>query len=939
MNSERWQSCTEIFHLAVEQSPPARAALLARTCAGDERLRRRVELLLKSHDAAGNFIAEPAFTVAPGLLVADPEMLLGQQLGAYRLEEVAGVGGMGVVYRARDERLGRKVALKILPPSLSANEAELARLQREARTASALNHPNIVTVHEIGQVDATPFVVTEFVEGPTLRERISQGPVSPDEAVEIAIQIASALVVAHRAGIVHRDIKPENVILRPDGYVKVLDFGIAKAIPQETPAERKMILGTARYISPEQASGETVDARTDLWSLGVVLYEMLAGRAPFQGATATEVIAAAQGTEPPPLRLRAPGLPRVVARCLRKNPAGRHQTAAELLSALRDLKTKSANARARGLGWAAIAALLCGAAFFYSGRAGQVEPPAAIEKSIAVLPFDNLSTDPDSAYLAAVLHDDVVTGLAKIKDLKVIARDSVMSYRGAVVTGVNFREIASRLGVANLLQGSVRRSKGRVIVNVALLGASDPQPKWTQHYERTFDGALRLQGELALEIAGQLRATLTPAETHRAAADPTRDTQADLLYLHARGIELAEASPERLHAALELYQQAVDLEPNYALARARLSLCASLLFEWEGRGELKAKARAEAEAALRLRPELGEAWLAQAYCSLWGDGDYDRALRELGRAAELLPNSVDVSLAAAIIYKRQQRYRERLAALQRAEALDPMNRRVLEYLTNTFRWVRNWPAAIQSLDRIVALAGDGKIPGWRWCRANDEFRLTGELGALKKAIAEETAAGPPPGPPWLHLARYETAMLERNYAEADRSLAGAPARSLREPPFILGGHAQSFDEALLAVVTQSDSRPEKLAAARRDMVAALSAEATPFRWAGLDLALLDAFLGHKEEAIREALSAADLRDGIERNLASSMLAMVYAQTGEKSKAIALIDHLLTVPCELQGGSIYNMTLTDLKWRWQWDPLRRDPRFQKLLAGPEPATVF
>ena len=344
MHPERWQSCIELFDVAVEQPPHERTAFLARSCVGDEALRRKVEMLLKSHETSGDFIETPAFEVAPEFLIGDPEALVGQSLGSYRVNALLGAGGMGVVYLARDERLGRKVALKLLPPSLVQDEAQLKRLEREARTASALNHPNIVTIHEIGQVDSTHYVATEFIEGMTLRERISGGAIPPHEALAIAMQIASALSVAHRAGIVHRDIKPENIMLRPDGYVKVLDFGIAKVMPQtaspQLATQQGMILGTTRYMSPEQARGQTVDARSDLWSLGVVLYEMLAGRAPFEGETPTDVIAAILLHKPPPLE-QSPALQGVLEKALRKNSAERYPEADAMLSELRAAKEKA----------------------------------------------------------------------------------------------------------------------------------------------------------------------------------------------------------------------------------------------------------------------------------------------------------------------------------------------------------------------------------------------------------------------------------------------------------------------------------------------------------------------------------------------------------------------------------------------------------------------
>ena len=321
MQSERWQNCSEIFNGAVEQPPNQRAAFLAQGCNGDHALRRGVELLLKYHDEAGDFIQTPAFEVAPDLLADDPDALLGERLGSYRIDAVLGAGGMGIVYLAYDERLERKVALKLLPRLLVANDEQLQGLQREARTASALNHPNIVTIHEIGEIDSTHFIATEFIEGTTLRERMAKGPIPPDEALDITIQVASALCIAHRAGIVHRDIKPENIMLRPDGYVKVLDFGIAKLIQPELSTgvepmtQHGLVIGTTRYMSPEQARGETVDVRSDLWSLGAVLYEMLAGRAPFDGKTPSDVMAAILLNHPEPLDQRVPlALQKVVER-------------------------------------------------------------------------------------------------------------------------------------------------------------------------------------------------------------------------------------------------------------------------------------------------------------------------------------------------------------------------------------------------------------------------------------------------------------------------------------------------------------------------------------------------------------------------------------------------------------------------------------------------
>jgi tetratricopeptide (TPR) repeat protein len=447
---------------------------------------------------------------------------------------------------------------------------------------------------------------------------------------------------------------------------------------------------------------------------------------------------------------------------------------------------------------------------------------------------------------------------------------------------------------------------------------------------------------LAIEIARALHATLTPAEATFAAVKPTQDPQAYLLYLRAREIEGDASSPEEIEAVIKFYQQAIELDPSFALARARLSMCASQRAHWAKPLEWKAKARAEAEEAVRLRPDLGEAHLARTHYRLFGESDYDRALRELNRAAELLPNSAEVPLTAAFIYKRQARFRDRLAALHRAEALDPLNRRVLEYTTVTLRWVRDWRGAMHASDRSAALTPEGQECTTGWNRANDEFRFSGDINALKKAIAKQPHADAPANRDFLNAARYETAMLERDYPEAARLLAATPSELLGKSSEPISPHVKAFHEALLAVATNAEAKGQALELARDAVEKRLGADDGVDR-PEEDLALLDAFLGRKDDAIRHAHEAIDRAVGpagmIEKKHASAALAMVYAQSGEPEKAIDLIEKLLAVPGDLQCGAVYNMTLTDLKWRWQWDPLRSHPRFQQILAGPEPKTVY
>ena len=394
MPSERWRTCSEIFDAALACPKHERAAFLDQRCAGDPALRRQVEVMLKHHARAGVFLDLPAFEIAPELLLDDADALIGQHLGHYRIESVLGLGGMGVVYLAQDEKLGRKVALKLLPQSLVTNEVRLERLKREARTASALNHPNIVTIHEIGEVDGVHYIATEYIEGPTLRARIEQGPIPPNEGLKVAEQIASALCVAHGAGIVHCDIKPENIMLRPDGLVKVLDFGIAKFTQQENRSAG--VEGTKRYMSPEQARGEELDARSDIWSLGVTLRETMAAPVPAQ-------------------------LERVIDRAVSDDPEARYASATDLRADLQRVQRRlEARPRWRFAAVAVVGLVMVVVAYvkFFSAT------PPLEEKSIAVLPFTDLSPAGDQQYFCDGIQEEILTRLARVADLKVISRTS-----------------------------------------------------------------------------------------------------------------------------------------------------------------------------------------------------------------------------------------------------------------------------------------------------------------------------------------------------------------------------------------------------------------------------------------------------------------------------------------------------------------------------------
>src|SRR6266496_3208652 len=566
MTPARLQTVEEIFHAALDQEPDRVGAFLDAACEGDEVLRRKVEALLASHQRAGAFIETPLASLAASIVEnGQADLLVDRTIGHYKISKRIGTGGMGDVYLATDVTAGRKAALKLLPERFTGDAERLKRFQQEAHAVVGLNHPNILTVYEIGEDHSTHYIASELIEGEALRQRLIRGRMEVGEAVDVAIQVASALAAAHETGIVHRDIKPENIMLRPDGYVKVLDFGIAKLAEQELPVtipkdeavllvETNLgsVLGTVRYMSPEQARGSPTDKRTDIWSLGVVLYEMITGHAPFTGDTPREVMASILGTEPPPLasyiRQTPAELQQIINKTLRKDREERYQSAHELLEALQSLRRsmefKTALERSTEapswLRWTrspiALVLVLLVAAFalafpFYWHRNAPSSPIP--EKSIAVLPFENFSDNKENSYFAAGIQDDVLTSLAQLHDLKVTSRTSVMVYEQSA--GRNMREIGRALGVANVLEGSVRRTGNRVLVNVQLIDTRNDRHLWAERYDRTVADSIGLQGELATQIAVALKAKLAPEEMARFVARPTTNSEAYVLYLTALG--------------------------------------------------------------------------------------------------------------------------------------------------------------------------------------------------------------------------------------------------------------------------------------------------------------------------------------------------------------------------------------------------------------------
>jgi TolB-like protein/Tfp pilus assembly protein PilF len=751
MEPRRWVRITDIYHATIARPPEERASFLGEECHGDESLRKQVEAMVKSHERSGDFIESPAFAVAPELLIEEPSGdLIGQLIGHYRIESLLGVGGMGEVYLARDERLGRKVALKLLPERLIADETQLSRFEHEARSASALNHPNILTVHEIGAEGNRHFIATEFIEGITLRALLARGRMNLHDALEIAVQVASALAAAHETGVVHRDIKPENIMLRPDGYAKVLDFGIAKLTEQQPGSDSHeigttklqtqpgLVLGTAHYMSPEQTRGQPVDARSDIWSLGVVLYEMVGGIPPFKGETPSDCIATILTTEPPPLSGVLPDVPMnlqaIVQKALRKNSNERYQTIKEMLADLRNLKEGREAERSsrpvfskikrhkRAALVALAAAMLAAAAFAYHFYLA-TPAPSSNEKSIAVLPFADLSQGRDQEYFCDGIQEEILTRLSKVADLKVISRTSTQRYKDSPN---NLLEIAKRLGVAHILEGTVRKSADQVRVNVQLINAQNDSHLWADKYDRKLIDIFAVESEIAGKIADTLQAKLSTAEQKVLNARPTESTEAHQLYLRGRYV-MEKRTPADLNKAADYFNQAIAQDPNYAAAYAGLADCYVFLPQWKQGpvAEYLSKARAAANKALQIDGNLADAHVSLGMVAFGEKLDLREAKREFERAIQLNPNYAlaHYCLGYSVLLALGN-HDQAIAALKRAIELDPVSGVINTNLGCAYMLARRYPEAIAQLRKTIELN-----PGFAYAHAilGEALELNGQL--------------------------------------------------------------------------------------------------------------------------------------------------------------------------------------------------------------------
>jgi TolB-like protein/Tfp pilus assembly protein PilF len=554
------------------------------------------------------------------------------------------------------------------------------------------------------------------------------------------------------------------------------------------------------------------------------------------------------------------------------------------------------------------------------------------EKSIAVLPFQNFSIDKENAFFADGIQDDILTSLAKIKDLRVISRSSVMAFRDAAAQ--NLRHIGRKLGVANILEGSVRKEGDRVVVNVQLIDTRKNRQIWANRYDRTLVDSLGLQGELASEIADTLRATLSEDEKARATTKPTQNADAYVFYLRANQISRnPDTLLEDYKTAEQLYMQAIELDPNFALAHARLaSICAEVFRYYEPTDSWKTKARAEAETALRLQSNLAEGHFALGQCIYWMDQDYDRALEQFEIASRLSPSNADTSRLIAAIERRQGKWQEALEAYERVAKLDPQNPSTARELMYTNSSMRRWPEAARWAEQMRVLAPTSLVAKIQ--SGYIDFQWKGDTRLLKSMLDEIPAAVDPDGS--VTAARWELAMLQRDYSAAQRILETSSANEISYS--IAGLTPKIFLEGCTNIAQGDNASAQKAFEQARPAFEAAVKEAPESAERHASLGWLYALMGRKNDAIAEGQRAVELKpeskDAVDGSLMNGYLALIYARVGENDLAIPLIERLLKTSGAVDSAN-YSITVNDLKYRWEWDPLRNDPRFAKLIKQDMP----
>jgi len=882
-----------------------------------------------------------------------------KDFGDYELLEEIGHGGQGVVYRTRQKSLNRIVALKVIGLAHWATEAHVKRFRREAEAAASLNHPCIVPIYEVGERDGACYFSMGLVEGGQLDAVARQEPIPIRHAAELVAKLARTVFYAHEHGILHRDIKPGNILLDPRGEPHLTDFGLARLVETESTVTRTLeVLGTPSYMAPEQAAGNNAQltSATDIYGLGAVLYHLLTGHPPFAAGTTYETVRLVLDTEPRQPRLLNPKVDRDLAticlKCLDKDPKRRYSSALALAEDLeRWLKHEPIQARrtgllTRGRKWvrrnpsiAVMATMLLVLAIplgVMTWRTQSERPtasnPAPPEKSVAVLPFSNLSSDQENAFFADGVQDEILTRLSKIADLKVISRTSTQHYQS---TPKNLPEIARQLGVAHILEGSVQKSGDSVRVSVQLIKAANDSHLWADTYDRKLTDIFSVETEVAKAIADQLQARLTGLEQQVIAAKPTDNPEAYDAYLRGLAYNLKSGNTQANSLGAQKYlREAVRLDPKFAQAWALLSLV-------DARGyltgilqptlALREESRQAAQTALALQPNLSEALHAKGYYHYSCLKDYDTAVRYFEQARQLLPNSSRILQSLAVVARRRGQWDRSESYFDQAERLDPRDVSLLSQHAFSYMCRRHFPEALRKFDQILDITPDDVDTLAR------KAAIAQAEGDLPRAAALLSS---------LHPAADYTQALEIQVYQAILERRTAPViprlkEVLAKPDPALGsfnGELRFWLGWAQEVAGDQAQAEESWREARSELEPLLEEQPENYRLMG-HLALTHMSLGDKAAALtmaERAVSANPIeKDALTGPTPIDILARVAARMGEPDRAIAGLQKLLSTPYADALSSGMPLTPALLRLDPTFDPLRNDRRFQRLVASPAP----
>lgn len=881
-----------------------------------------------------------------------------ERISHYTILKKLGSGGMGEVYLAEDANLGRTVAIKILPSDVASDPTRHRRFVQEAKAASALKHPGVAGIYELGEWDGMHFIVMEHVEGETLEERIKGQPLAIPQILHFAVQITDALEEAHSRGVIHRDIKPPNIMITQKDQVKILDFGLAKMLMAnagqqsdfsklgtQSGTEPGLVLGTVQYMSPEQALGKPIDHRSDLFSFGIVLYQMTTGRLPFAAASTTETINRIVNSAPEAIARYnyscPPELEHIIRKCIEKDPERRYQSAQDLLIDLKNLKRDTESGATQARSSAPLASkprhrvllaiagvlLIAGVAVFFLLR--RTEDPAKetlqqeqtkTRTRIAVLPFQNLGAA-DDQYFAEGMTDEITSRLASVEDLGVISRSSAMQYQK---TTKGTKQIGQELGADYLLAGTIRWSRSgatnRVRVTPQLIRVTDDTQVWSNIYDHVIDDVFQVQSDVAQGVIQQLGITLGESKQKELSEAPTTNLEAYQYYLHGNEDYYAPSyDPDNMKLAIQNYQRATELDPSFALAYAHLAI-AHLQYFHEGvdpSPKRLALAKAAVDKALQLKPDLPKAQEALGMYHYHGFRDYEKALKAFAIAVKAAPNNADALSAIAFVERRQGKFEESVEHLKRVFELDPRRPILPMEMGSILTRLRRYAEAESYYDRALQLAPE-QVYGYG-LKSQNSILWKGDLQVARRVL--EKMPSREPNTFYLNWINHE--ITGRNFQSALNLLDKTSVEAFQEEGVYM---PKSLFRALILYYSNQQTKAGPHFETARNLLEKAVPERPKDAAVHQSLGLAYAGLGRKEDAIREGKLAVQMlpisKDSLMGIGPIQTLAEIYTMTGEKDLALDQLEHLLSIP---SWTSVRSLELEPV-----WDPLRNHPRYQQMI---------